>query len=144
MKTAASYLGTAVLSAAAGYSLKPLSAAEEEREDIRQYREETRFKREYDGHVWLRSSSEDWFEIRLDAKVPGTVLLRHPSGQVHYVTFNNIQQIDLTDDYVVMALFAGGSWEQNMQPLQARNDKGAVEEVKLDQETFRDLVSLMS
>jgi len=117
-------------------------------------------------------------EVRLDAKVPGTVLLRDEgSGAVHYITYNNIQQvrrvgsglgcgrllkrrsaavmqvaarkhpapegvwpaipdplpspplpllppicinarqIDLTDDYVVMALFGDGGWEDQVRVL---------------------------
>jgi hypothetical protein len=30
----------------------------------------------------------------------------------------NGTQVDLTDDYVVMALFGDGAWEENMQRLQ--------------------------
>lgn len=52
-------------------------------------------------------------------------------------------QVDLTDDYVVMALLGGGSWEQNMTPLQTRGEDGSVQDVRLDQETFRDMVSLL-
>jgi hypothetical protein len=31
--------------------------------------------------------------LRLDAKVPGTVLLRDQAGGVFYITLNNIQQV---------------------------------------------------
>jgi hypothetical protein len=32
-------------------------------------------------------------QLRLDAKVPGTVLLRDQNGVVYFITFNNIQQV---------------------------------------------------
>jgi hypothetical protein len=32
-------------------------------------------------------------QVRLDAKVPGTVLLRDKDGYVYYITLNNIQQV---------------------------------------------------
>jgi hypothetical protein len=57
-------------------------------------RDEGGFKREYDGHLWLKARSGSWVEVRLDAKVPGTVLLRDDgSGAVHYITYNNVQQV---------------------------------------------------
>jgi hypothetical protein len=32
-------------------------------------------------------------EVRLDAKMPGTVLLRDQQGYVYFITFNNVQQV---------------------------------------------------
>jgi hypothetical protein len=32
-------------------------------------------------------------QLRLDARVPGTVLLRDKGGRVYYITLNNIQQV---------------------------------------------------
>jgi hypothetical protein len=32
-------------------------------------------------------------QLRLDAKVPGTVLMRDKDGYVYFVTINNIQQV---------------------------------------------------
>jgi hypothetical protein len=131
--------------------------------------------------VWLKARSGGWVEARLDAKIPGTVLLRDEgSGAVFFITYNNVQQvrrfprgserarglavvaraclalsvqaaarrgaacvaaraqlpaarrrstagpgqtrppvktqIDLTDDYVVMALFGDGAWEDQVGP----------------------------
>ena len=150
--------------------------------------------------MWLRARGGSWLEVRLDAKVPGTVLLRDEgSGGVFYITYNNIQQvgwgefhaartpkraagargraprptrmasplfpkqapqtprppligpslpqIDLTDDYVVMALFGDGAWEDQLQRLQARENEdgsGALVDVAMDQEAFRDLISAMA
>ncbi len=32
-------------------------------------------------------------QVRLDAKMPGTVLLRDPNNLVYYLTYNNVQQV---------------------------------------------------
>lgn len=56
-------------------------------------RDEGGFKRTYDGHVYLQARNGGWVETRLDAKVPGTVLLRDDQGYVHYITYSNIQQV---------------------------------------------------
>jgi hypothetical protein len=52
-------------------------------------------------------------------------------------------QIDLTDDYVVVALFGDGAWEDKMQRLTARDDAGNLVDVVLDGDAFRDLISVM-
>eukprot|EP00775_Hariotina_reticulata_P011188 gene11188-11338_t len=115
----------------------------EEKANIDALRDEAGFRRSYDGHVLLLSRDGDPVELRLDAKMPGTVLLRDQNGYVHFITFNNIQQIDLTDDYAVMALFGDGAWEDTMQRLTARDDEGKLVDVVLDQEAFRDLISVL-
>ncbi len=56
-------------------------------------RAEGGFKREYDGHVWVQSRNESWLELRLDAKVPGAVLLRDANNYVYTLTFNGVQQV---------------------------------------------------
>lgn len=52
-------------------------------------------------------------------------------------------QIDLTDDYVVMALFGDGGWEDSMTRLTARDDDGRLVDVVLDADAFRDLISVL-
>jgi hypothetical protein len=54
-----------------------------------------------------------------------------------------VVQIDLTDDYVVVALFVDGAWEDKMQRLTARDDSGNLVDVVLDSDAFRDLISVM-
>ncbi len=56
-------------------------------------REESGFRREYDGHVWLRSTDGNWLEVRTDAKMPGTVLLRDKDGYVYFITYPGAQQV---------------------------------------------------
>lgn len=66
-------------------------------------REESGFRREYDGHVWLRSMDGNWLEVRTDAKMPGTVLLRDKDGYVYFITYPGAQQVRR----VQRAAFAG-------------------------------------
>ncbi|EFJ40786.1 hypothetical protein VOLCADRAFT_121683 [Volvox carteri f. nagariensis] len=106
-------------------------------------RRELHFRRDYDGHVFVRDGRGSWWEVRLDAKLPGTLLLRDPRDGVYFITYNNIQQIDLTDDYVVGSLFAGGDWEAIAQRVQARDDAGALVDVKMPKDAFRDMISVM-
>ena len=57
-------------------------------------RDEGGFRREYDGRLWLSTRAGGWMEARLDAKLPGTVLLRNEAdGAVYYVTYNAVQQV---------------------------------------------------
>ena len=58
-------------------------------------RDEGGFRRGYDGHVSLLSRDGIPVEVRLDAKMPGTVLLRDQQGYVYFITFNNVQQVGL-------------------------------------------------
>jgi hypothetical protein len=43
--------------------------------------------------VFLTSREGAKLELRLDARMPGTVLLRDPQGYVYFMTFNTIQQV---------------------------------------------------
>ncbi len=54
-----------------------------------------------------------------------------------------VLQIDLTDDYVVGSLFAGDDWKALLQRVQARDDGGAVVDLQLPKDAFRDLISVM-
>lgn len=63
--------------------------------------------------------------------------------QVHLLVCVDCLQIDLTDDYVVVALFGDGAWEDRMQRLTARDESGNLVDVVLDSDAFRDLISVM-
>jgi len=120
--------------------IPPISA--EDRKEIADLRAEAQFRREYDGRVWVLTQSGEWWEVRSDPQVAGTLLMRDPQGYVHSITLG-LQQIDLTDDYVVVALFGDGSWQQQAQRVQAKNDDGEIVDAQLTQEAFRDLISLI-
>lgn len=135
--------GLAALLKGGGDSAFPQVDARE-KASIDSLRDEAGFRRSYDGHVVLLSRDGDPVELRLDAKIPGTVLLRDKNGGVFYITIDNVQQIDLTDDYVVVALFGDGAWEDRMQRLTARDEAtGSLVDVVLDSDAFRDLISVM-
>lgn len=48
----------------------------------------------------LSSSSQ----LRLDAKIPGTVLLRDKNGGVFYITIDNVQQVRDAHEMVLQQL----------------------------------------
>lgn len=43
----------------------------------------------------------------------------------------------------MLTLFGDGAWEDTMQRLQAKDDDGVLVDVKLDQDAFRDMISVM-
>ena len=47
-------------------------------------------------------------DVKLDLKSPGTLLLREPTGLVHYLAFGSLSQVDLSDDEVVGAVAVSG------------------------------------
>lgn len=51
-------------------------------------------------------------------------------------------QIDLTDDYVVAALFEGGDWEASAQRVQVMDDSGELSDVRMPKSAFRDMISV--
>lgn len=53
-------------------------------------------------------------------------------------------QIDLTDDYIVGTLFAGGDWKASMTRLQARSEGGQLVDVYLTRDAFYEQVSLLN
>lgn len=123
-------------------------------------REDVGFRRGFDGHVEVRrrggglppTNPAAWMEVKTDAGVPGTLLLRDAAdgGRIWYLSVPQVQQVDLTDDFAVAAIFAGGAWERAMQPLQAPAEEGGaaalaglkVEDVRLDREAFRALTTV--
>lgn len=44
---------------------------------------------------------------------------------------------------MVVALFGDGAWEDKMQRLTARDESGALVDVVLDADAFRDLISVI-
>ena len=55
-------------------------------------RTEAKFRRDYDGHVFVQAQDGSYFEVRLDAQIPGTILLRDTDNFVYFITLN-IQQV---------------------------------------------------
>jgi hypothetical protein len=51
-------------------------------------------------------------------------------------------QIDLSDDYLLLTLFADGEWEGQTQPIQLGDD-GGLEPLKVDEQQFKDFVGMI-
>ena len=43
--------------------------------------------------MFVQDGSGAWWEVRVDAKLPGTMLLRDSQDSVYFITYNNIQQV---------------------------------------------------
>jgi hypothetical protein len=52
-------------------------------------------------------------------------------------------QIDLTDDQVVIAIFGDRRWEQQCQRVTGKDDSGQLVDLQMDQDVFRELISLL-
>eukprot|EP00877_Chromochloris_zofingiensis_P007904 jgi/Chrzof1/3367/Cz12g22160.t1 len=112
-------------------------------QEIDKHRIEMNFRRAYDGHVALVSKKNgQYLDVKCDMQVPGTVLFRAPNGQVYYIAYASLKQVDLSDDQVVSAL-AQDDWEQNLQPIQSVDDKGKVSPLELTREGFYQLLSIV-
>lgn len=112
-------------------------------EQIDKRRLEFGFRRDYDGTVYLLSrGTGKWYQVKADALIPGTLLLRDPDNFVYFISFNNVQQIDLSDDEAISALVGDGAWEGALQPVPGRDDVGNIADVVMDEETFRTIISL--
>jgi hypothetical protein len=44
---------------------------------------------------------------------------------------------------VVISIFGDGAWESLLQRVQGKDDSGRVVDARMDQEVFRDLISMM-
>ena len=43
----------------------------------------------------------------------------------------------------MISIFGDGSWENTIQKVQGKDDNGELVDARLDQEAFRDLISIM-
>jgi hypothetical protein len=44
---------------------------------------------------------------------------------------------------VVTSIFGDGAWERSIQKVTAKDDDGKTQDAKMDQQAFRDLISIM-
>lgn len=106
-------------------------------------RNKYKVRRTVDGRVQVKSAKGDWISVRLDMEVPGALLMRDPKGSIFAVQTDTLQQIDLSDDYVVLMMFSDGAWEELMVPIQFTDDAGKMQQLKLDEREFRDVVGIL-
>lgn len=110
---------------------------------LEDFRNKYKYKRGIDGRVSVKGS-KGWYEMRLDMGVSGTVLLRQEtSSELFLLEADQLKQVDLSDDKVVLLMFADGSWEKVLVPLEAEVEPGKVEPVKLTKQEFRDIFSVL-
>ncbi|PNW75071.1 hypothetical protein CHLRE_12g497850v5 [Chlamydomonas reinhardtii] len=103
------------------------------------------FKRSIDGRVFVKSSKGTFFAVRLDMEVPGAMLFRDSSnGQIFALQTTTLQQIDLSNDQVVILLLSDGEWEREMSPIQFDDDAGKTTTLTLSENDFRNVVGLIS
>ena len=102
-------------------------------------------RRLLDGRVQLRSRSGEWFTVRLDMEVAGALLLRDSKGAVYAIETEGLPQVDLSDDYVLLMLFADGSWQDQMQAIEYEDadNGGKVTQLTMTEQEFREFVGLL-
>jgi hypothetical protein len=110
-------------------------------------------RRAPDGRISVRApSSGAWHAVRLDMEVPGTLLLREQgSGTVFALETASLAQVDLSDDTVVLMLFADGQWEQEMATIDVRDPEAEKRMGKgkggkpltMSEREFREVVGLL-
>jgi hypothetical protein len=64
-------------------------------------------------------------------QVPGAILLRDPSGSIYAVQTETVQQVDLSDDYICLLMFADGGWEKQMSPIEYAGEDGKTQQLKV-------------
>lgn len=109
-------------------------------EDVRN---KYRLRRNVDGRVQLKSSRGEWWSVRLDMEVPGAILLRDPNGSIYAVQTETVQQVDLSDDYICLLMFADGGWEKQMSPIEYAGEDGKTQQLKLDEKEFREVIGIL-
>jgi hypothetical protein len=51
--------------------------------------------------------------------------------------------VDLSDDYVLFMLFADGSWEEQIIPIQLADETGGASTLEMGEQQFKDYVGLI-
>ncbi|MEW5312736.1 MAG: hypothetical protein WDW38_004347 [Sanguina aurantia] len=103
------------------------------------FRERFGFTRLPDGRVVLKSSKGLSYSVRLDMEEPGTMLLRETKGgDIFALSVDGLVQVDLSEDYTILAIFSDGEWEKEMTGITFSDGaKGATKQLKMDAGQFR-------
>lgn len=110
---------------------------------LEDFRNKYGLKRITDGRLMLKSSKGEWYLCRLDMEVPGSMLLRDSKGNIFAIQTDQLQQVDLSDDYVALMMFADGEWENQMSPIEYEDAGGKTLQLKMDESEFRQVVGLL-
>ena len=52
-------------------------------------------------------------------------------------------QIDLSDDYLLLLMFADSNWSETIQPIQIGDGEGNAETLVIDEQQFKDTVGMI-
>jgi hypothetical protein len=52
-------------------------------------------------------------------------------------------QVDLSDDYVLFMMFADGSWEDDMTPIEFEGDNGSASQLTMNEKEFHEFVGIL-
>jgi hypothetical protein len=97
-----------------------------------------------DGRVQLRKEDGTWMQLKLDMEVRGTMLLRNTADDTIWVLQTEmLEQIDLSDDYMLFSLFADKGWEQQIVPIQLTDESGSPSILEMNAQQFKDYVGLL-
>ncbi|KAF6261645.1 hypothetical protein COO60DRAFT_743645 [Scenedesmus sp. NREL 46B-D3] len=111
---------------------------------LENFRLKYNIRRDASGRAQLRRSDGTWMQCKLDMEVSGTMLLRDTNdSSVHVLQTDKLEQIDLSDDYLLLTLFADGEWEGQTQPIQLAGDSGALEPLQVEEQQFKDFVGMI-
>jgi hypothetical protein len=62
---------------------------------------------------------------------------------VYALETDGLQQVDLSDDVVVMLMFADGDWEGGLSPVEMEGEDGKAAQLQMSQREFREFVGLL-
>lgn len=114
-----------------------------DRKALDEFRAKYNFRRAKDGRISVKAANGMWYAVRLDMEVPGVLLLRDTDGFIYAVQTDGLQQVDLSDDFVVLLMFAEGEWEGQLAPIEMPDEQGKVVQLKLDEKQFRDVIGVL-
>lgn len=52
-------------------------------------------------------------------------------------------QVDLSDDYLMLMMFADPAWQETLIPIQLTDRSGAVSQLEMSEQEFKDFVGLI-
>lgn len=96
------------------------------------------------GRVQLRRTDGSWMQVKLDMEMRGTILLRNTTDDTVWVLqTDRLEQVDLSDDYILFMLFADDAWEQQIAPIRIADENGEASMLEMGEQQFKDYVGLL-
>ena len=73
----------------------------------------------------------------------GAILLRDSAGYVYAIQTDALQQVDLSDDLVLLLVFSDGEWEGLMAPIQYEQEDGKSKQLQIEAKEFREMLGIL-